>query len=374
MRSSFFLIACFLGPVSFIFAQQSPEQLSYIGKYQELAIEEMQRTGIPASITLAQAILESAAGQSELAKMTNNHFGIKCGNNWSGAIYYKQDNNSDGNSCFRAYPTIEAGFRDHSDFLTDPKKSDRYGRLFQLAPTDYLNWAVGLQMADYATSSSYANELIGIIERYDLYQYDALNYYSESQDYQYSLAKSNGQSGYGAGREYNIKGGKTLVNSRIAPAPSDRAGQILRWQNSQMRRSLVFHPETDIDFSQDQFAITKLQEDPPGSQADRPSSYSQPYRTNSSQNEYSGNRSLGGEIRTSQPFRSTNYYQTGFYRDTPEQKPKISSLITEVHHQVGNNETLSSIAQKYKTTNKELIRLNNLEEDKIRRGMVLRVK
>ena len=140
---------------------------SYINDYSGIAVSEMKRTGVPASITLAQGILESGAGESALAMKANNHFGIKCHNDWDGKKYYQDDDRSD--ECFRVYPSVEASFRDHSDFL---RGKDRYKSLFDLDPTDYKGWAQGLKKAGYATASNYATRLIEIIEDYKLYTYD----------------------------------------------------------------------------------------------------------------------------------------------------------------------------------------------------------
>lgn len=155
----------------------SDRNLDYVTKYNRAAILEMERIGVPASITLAQGIIESAAGTSDLAQQANNHFGIKCGGNWDGKTYYKQDDDRDeqGNikeSCFRKYESVEESFLDHGEFLRDPRKATRYGYLFNLDRTDYKAWARGLQSAGYATSSDYADKLINMIERYKLYEYD----------------------------------------------------------------------------------------------------------------------------------------------------------------------------------------------------------
>jgi len=152
-------------------------QLDYARLYKDAAISEMNRTGIPASIKLAQGILESASGQSELALNANNHFGIKCGNDWNGKTHHKKDDDRDpsGNlveSCFRKYNTPQESFMAHSEFLRDPRKSNRYGFLFNLDRRDYRSWARGLQSSGYATSPIYANQLIDLIERLRLYEYD----------------------------------------------------------------------------------------------------------------------------------------------------------------------------------------------------------
>jgi len=145
----------------------------YIEKYRELAIDEMHRTGIPASIKMAQAMLESGMGQSSLANHANNHFGIKCGNRWEGGTYYRADDDYRNGklikSCFRKYQSPSTSFIAHSDFLsTQP----RYGNLFELDILDYRAWAQGLRKAGYATDPNYPNKLIGIIEKYNLHFLD----------------------------------------------------------------------------------------------------------------------------------------------------------------------------------------------------------
>ena len=138
----------------------------YISIYKDLAVAEMNQYGIPASITLAQGVLESGNGNSELARKARNHFGIKCHNSWEGKkVYYDDD---EAQECFRKYPTVAASYRDHSVFL----KTARYANLFELAITDYKGWAKGLKKAGYATNPKYAELLIKIIEDNQLQQYD----------------------------------------------------------------------------------------------------------------------------------------------------------------------------------------------------------
>ena len=144
----------------------SKQYQDYFERYHEVAIEQMVMHRIPASITLAQGVLESAAGRSELAVKGNNHFGIKC-NGWTGRKAYHDDD--ERNECFRAYGSAYESYEDHSRFLTG---SPRYQKLFQLKLTDYKGWAKGLKACGYATSPTYAKKLIQIIELYELYQYD----------------------------------------------------------------------------------------------------------------------------------------------------------------------------------------------------------
>jgi len=140
---------------------------AYVDKYKQIAIEEMHVYKIPASITLAQGILESSSGTSELSKRSNNHFGIKCHKSWKGKKTYHDDDKK--GECFRVYKDPSYSFKDHSLFLYGRK---RYENLFRLKITDYKGWAKGLQKAGYATDKLYPNKLIKLIEEYKLYQYD----------------------------------------------------------------------------------------------------------------------------------------------------------------------------------------------------------
>lgn len=164
-----FIFLLFLSSFS-VFAQsgspRSKAYESYINTYSVAAINNMKSHKIPASITLAQGLLESGAGQSVLAVQGNNHFGIKCAE-WTGDRIYKDDDKK--NECFRKYKHAEESFNDHSLFLTG---RSRYDFLFKLQITDYRGWAKGLQTAGYATDKAYANKLIKLIEDYELYQYD----------------------------------------------------------------------------------------------------------------------------------------------------------------------------------------------------------
>lgn len=165
-------------PVQYSTASATGDRnVDYVSRFKDAAIREMETGGIPASIILAQGILESAAGTSDLAQNANNHFGIKCSGGWNGQTYYKRDDDKDANgnsieSCFRSYNEVGESFHDHGEFLRDPKKYNRYGFLFNLDRTDYKSWSRGLQSAGYASSPTYSSQLINLIERYKLYEYD----------------------------------------------------------------------------------------------------------------------------------------------------------------------------------------------------------
>jgi hypothetical protein len=146
---------------------QTGARAEYIQEYAQIAVDEMNRSGVPASITLAQGILESGNGKSELARKSNNHFGIKCHSSWTGERVYHDDDEK--GECFRKYDNVRHSFEDHTDFLV---RGSRYDFLFDLDPTDYKGWAKGLKKAGYATAPDYADRLIKIIEDEMLYKYD----------------------------------------------------------------------------------------------------------------------------------------------------------------------------------------------------------
>lgn len=166
----------------------------YVHKYKNIAQYEMQKSGIPASITLAQGILESGAGNGDLTKRANNHFGIKC-HNWSGEKVYHDDDKK--GECFRKYKYPSESFKDHSSFLTS---RGRYASLFKLDKKDYKGWAKGLRKAGYATDPKYPAKLISLIERYHLDDYDTVLQVVETSA---TVPKSN---------NYTIKKGDTLYS------------------------------------------------------------------------------------------------------------------------------------------------------------------
>jgi flagellum-specific peptidoglycan hydrolase FlgJ len=166
-------LLCLILSVSFTYTPESGAY-RYIDIYRDLAIVEMYRSGIPASITLAQGLHESNYGTSDLAVHANNHFGIKCKSNWIGSTFYHKDDDYDKrgnlmNSCFRSYEADLDSYVDHSNFLMS---RSNYADLFNFSQTDYKNWAYGLKRSGYATDPNYADKLIKKIERYGLDQYD----------------------------------------------------------------------------------------------------------------------------------------------------------------------------------------------------------
>jgi len=167
MKQTILLILIFCTSIQIGRAQNNKTTIAYIDQFKAIAMKEMKRTGVPASITLAQAIVESNSGESNLAKNHNNHFGIKCKSDWTGAKAYQDDDAKQ--ECFRAYEAAELSFKDHSNFL---KNRPNYVDLFLLDPVDDTAWAYGLKKAGYATAADYPKKLLKIIDDYELAQYN----------------------------------------------------------------------------------------------------------------------------------------------------------------------------------------------------------
>ncbi len=167
VKTIFLLFVCLM--VGNVYAQRMTVE-EYVATYKDAAIAQMKRLGVPASIILAQGILETENGNSDLVRKSNNHFGIKCKSTWTGMSVTHTDDAP--NECFRKYNTAEESYRDHSDYLFN---TPRYASLFQLSATDYKGWAYGLKRAGYATNPRYPQILIGNIEKYNLQQYNSLD-------------------------------------------------------------------------------------------------------------------------------------------------------------------------------------------------------
>ena len=189
-----------------------PQRISreqYISRYKEIAIRQMNLYGIPASIIMAQACLESNNGNSELAKKANNHFGIKCNNGWTGEGYLYDDDEK--NECFRRYGSAEDSFKDHSEFL---KNGKRYAFLFSYSKTDYVSWARGLKQAGYATNPKYAELLIKIIDDNNLHRLDLNDNHAHSSNH-YSVSNTSDNTSYSTAKaSYNTSKALTKIEKR----------------------------------------------------------------------------------------------------------------------------------------------------------------
>ena len=225
----------------------------YIDLYKGISIEEMNKTGIPASITLAQGMLESNWGRSDLSVDANNHFGLKCGNDWNGNTFMWEDDEYHENnlikSCFRSYDYPEESFYEHSMFI---KTKDRYQFLFSYSITDYKSWAKGLSDAGYATDPNYADKLITIIEKYGLFEYDQLylpvskefvqNKLIEIDEKNYTISYINGS------KVVIAKKGDSPVS--ISKSIGVLAEEILKYNDNIKRKYEIFN-EGDFVFIQE---------------------------------------------------------------------------------------------------------------------------
>lgn len=206
----------------------------YIRQYKEIAVREMERTGVPTSIKLAQGLLESNAGRSTLAQKANNHFGIKCGGKWKGKTFYRKDDDYRNGrlvkSCFRKYKRATESYIAHSNFLKDNR---RYGSLFSLNAKDYKAWAKGLKKAGYATSKTYANKLIKLIEEYHLYKFD---YALPTGGYTPPIAVNS------AKKEYRFVNDVKVVYARAGDTPNS----IAERHNTNAKRIVSYNEKIDF--------------------------------------------------------------------------------------------------------------------------------
>jgi LysM repeat protein len=381
------------------------DRKKYIERFRRIAIAEMERTGIPASIKLAQGILESNDGKSDLAVKANNHFGIKCGNSWTGGTMFKKDDDRDVNgnlveSCFRVYQTPEESFRDHSDFLTDPKKKYRYGPLFMLSVTDYKAWAKGLQSSGYATNKSYADLLIGIIEANNLNEYDFMEALDidpqvAQNDYRYGVRYNNdvkmvftreGERLAEIASRYNLKTNNLLKYNELNDVDAVfKEGQrvYLQRKRKSFRGKKAYHIVKDTD---DMHAIAQLyglrlgklydkNRMLPGSQPAVGQRISLTSRV--PKGEAPRLRSLNEKAVPFIP--ALEIFVTGILADNapPINLPEgnnTAPTVEQQFHTVAKGDTLFAIAKKYGITVEAIKKLNNLLNNDISIGQKLRVQ
>jgi flagellum-specific peptidoglycan hydrolase FlgJ len=209
-------------------SQLNIRTIAYISKYAETAMHEMKKNKIPASITLAQGILESGNGVSQLALRSNNHFGVKCHKGWNGKSVRHDDDKKQ--ECFRKYKEVSDSYKDHSKFL---KTRSRYNFLFQLKKDDYKGWAKGLKRAGYATDKKYPKKLIHLIETYHLYNYDKI-----------VLRKKIKETKKGKIKTYKVRKGDTLYS--IAQKYKVSVQELKEW-NDMDSNSIRIHQELRIE-------------------------------------------------------------------------------------------------------------------------------
>lgn len=227
----------------------------FIRKYKHIAVREMERTGIPASIKLAQGILESGCGKSELSVCANNHFGIKC-HDWVGPSFHMDDDTTD--ECFRKYEDPEDSWVDHSEFLLS---RPRYATLFELRTTDYKAWAKGLKAAGYATNPKYADMLIKIIEEEHLYQYDhQVKHPAAGQEVLASARKAGAvNQSTATALTVNYRKREEMKNGLICLEikEGDSFENIARYYNIKLKKLLAYNDKTDTSLEIGQYVYLK---------------------------------------------------------------------------------------------------------------------
>lgn len=325
------------------FAQKSYDQqvTEYIEKYKDIAIEEQKRSGIPASITLAQGIFETSAGQSELCTNASNHFGIKCKNTWTGDTYTYTDDAKD--ECFRKYESARVSYADHSDFL---KNNKRYSNLFAISPTDYAAWAYGLKRCGYATNPIYAQKLIKFIEDYKL------------QSYTYAALGTNGDEIL-----YAAANTKTSRRSNVSTA--------VPGENALVHDANAFSSKAnDLDYNaEDEIYVEKAltqQEDKNNT------SGVTTYYTITTKNGIKGFYAKKGDMLLEYAIKNKiRYAKLLEFNDLPDapleadmfiylsRKPKTGNIYT---HTVENGETLLQISQMEGIQIEQLMALNHLQK------------
>ncbi len=348
--------------VSQIKSSNDAKTRAYIQRFKEIAKKEMKQYGIPASITLAQGILESASGTSRLAREANNHFGIKCADNWDGEKIYHDDDAL--NECFRKYKNPEESFVDHSKFLA---KRRRYAFLFRLPLTDYEAWAKGLKKAGYATDPSYPSKLIYLIEKYDLHKYDREVLREMKVKTNDVVEEKNDK---GEKIIYEVKPGETLytISKKFGIPVKDikemnnlvdfdiYEGQILVLKISEEQATAheqsLNTPEDNTPIKETQTEIEETKEALDNSQK----------AVDNTVNETIQNVSQGMDDQvTSKENEKTDIETTA------------SSDKNYITHQVQTGETLYSLSKKYNVHIDEIITANQLEEPVLKVGQTLRI-
>jgi LysM repeat protein len=348
----------------------------YIEMFKDIAMNEMKRTGVPAAITLAQAILESENGNSDLTRQSNNHFGIKCKSNWSGPTVYHDDDAR--HECFRAYSNAAESFKDHSDFL---KTGPRYSFLFQLDPTDYKKWAYGLKQAGYATNPQYPNILIDNIEKYGLQQYTLLAM-NNAPKADIVYADDNKQQAVVTNVKYTIpndpapavlhvKGEKMIINgcSAIWALKGTSLLAIAVEHNISLGRLAEYNDmEDDGLLKKDQLIFLQKK----SKEGDRPI-----YITKEGESLFDIAQSNGIRLQSLCEYNLLHPNDvikdgTKLYLKADKQKiAKSSGAALRMVHKVEPKEEVENICKKYGISKTQLKEWNNLKDDKLTVGQLL---
>ena len=330
--------------------------LNYINRFKAIAKKEMKEYGIPASITLAQGILESNSGESKLAREANNHFGIKCADNWTGKRYLKDDDHK--NECFRVYNNPEESYRDHSKFLA---KRRRYAFLFRLPLTDYEAWAKGLKQAGYATDKSYPQKLIYLIEKYHLDKYDR-EVLDEMKIKPRETVKNEDDS-KGEKIIYEVKAGETLYT-------------ISRKFGIPVREIKDLNNLVDFDIYEGQILVLKIPEDKAQDMEDQEET--EPQTTGNDNKEtqtgepVANDSTQTGNQPDPQAVQSIEQISpAGEQTNQPQAEIETAPPVQGIKHTVQPKETLYGIARHYGVSVESIRQTNKLSDNNLKVGQVL---
>ena len=377
------LLLVFVGAASLTAqAQTSPVKMTrqeYVEKYKSIAIAHMKRFGIPASITMAQGILESSAGNSDLARRSNNHFGIKCKKNWTGAKVYHDDDAK--GECFRAYPTVEASYEDHAKFLDE---SPRYDSLFAYPSNDYKSWARGLKACGYATAPDYAEKLIKVIESMKLYLLDEEGLKTATTESQ--TAESNGANTEGLKPEV-----KEAVNSpKVENTTKNKAPQQTPTTNQkpekpQEQAKPQITAETSSHVEDNSVAVSD--------EHINPNDFRVTVNSHKGYNVYRSNTTFYVVAKSGDTFESIGKTfnisprMLRRFNDVPKTEQLFKSNIvyiepkkkawlgSKMQHVVLKGENLYSLSQQYGIRMKSLRKLNKFTvEDEVKKGDMVKLK
>lgn len=363
---------CSLCIMAFAVAQQTAVQ-DYIDNYKGLAILEMKRTGVPASIKLAQGILETESGNSDLVRRSNNHFGIKCKSNWKGEFVFHDDDAL--GECFRKYGSAEESYADHSNFL---KNSSRYAFLFNLQPTDYKGWAYGLKKAGYATNPKYPAILIRYIEQYNLNEYTLIALRQDEGDNENTSVSAQVDetltdgstadiSNTNANRISASRNGKSLYNGLKAAWATAGTSLLAIATEHQIAliRLLEFNDlQHDGILNADEWIYLEKK---------RKTGLVDSYTTASDETVRAIAQLNGIQVNSLLEYNAFKHNQKIAAGTKVYLKP-VQKNTAALLHEVQPKEGLYAIARKYQVTVDELKAVNNLESDKLSVGQTLIIK
>ncbi len=347
-------------PVTEVNHRTEVNTVKYIARFKKIAKEEMKQYGIPASITLAQGILESSSGTSWLARTANNHFGIKCGGEWYGPHVLKTDDHV--NECFRKYKNPEQSFRDHSEFLA---KKRRYAFLFRLPRTDYEAWAKGLKSAGYATDPSYPQKLIYLIEKYKLDQYDkeVLNEMNIKPRDEETTAQHQSK---GKKIIYEVKAGETLFT-------------ISKKFNIPVKDIKELNNLVDFDIYEGQILVLKVDEDQETDITETPGDNQATDEAESDRTEKTSETEAQNNLETppvkQEAVEAVNNIAQNVPENTRQSEQTIPSTDSDnyIVHTVQPKETLYRISAQYGVSIEDIKKVNGLTSNNLQTGQQLKI-